>query len=78
MKTLSRLKLNQRNGGGLGERPNYGLGWGVKCGCGCNYVDAQGSSIGENYNANVSNGYTESGGGNVACGDGVPATKPTH
>ena len=78
MKTLSRLKLNQLNAGEFVQMQMNALRGGYKCGCGCNYVDAHGSSIGENYNANVSNGYTESGGGNVACGDGVPATKPTH
>ena len=51
---------------------------GYICGCGCNYIDTGGYPIGESYHSNLSNGYTQSYGGNVACGDGVPTTAPTH
>lgn len=78
MKTLSRLKLNQLNAEELEQRQMNALRGGYKCGCGCNYVGLQGSSINDNYNANVSHGYTQSYGGNFACGDGVPTDKQTH
>ena len=78
MISLSRFILNLLYAGELEQRQMNALRGGYKCGCGCNYVDAQGSSIGENYNANVSIRYSESGGGKEACGDRVPATKPTH
>lgn len=78
MKTLSRLKLNQLNAEELEQRQMNALRGGYRCGCGCNYVDLQGSSINDNYNANVSHDYTQSYGGNFACGDGVPAIASTH
>lgn len=78
MKVLSRLKLTQLNAEELAQRQLNALRGGYNCGCGCNYQDCGGSSQGENYNANVANGYTESGGGNVACGDGVPTAAETH
>ncbi|MBC5643432.1 TIGR04149 family rSAM-modified RiPP [Parabacteroides segnis] len=78
MKTLSRLKLNQLNAEELEQRQMNALRGGYNCGCGCNYVGLGGSSQGDNYNANVSNGYTQSYGGNVACGNGVPTSAATH
>ena len=78
MKTLSRLKLNQLNAEELEQRQMNALRGGYNCGCGCNYIETGGYPIGESYNSNLSNGYTQSYGGNVACGDGVPTTAPTH
>ena len=79
MKTLNRLKLSQLNDAELEQRQMDALRGGYNCGCGCNsWPDLGGSPIDINYNANVKGGYTQSYGGNQACGDKVPATADTH
>lgn len=78
MKLLGRLKLNQLNAEELKQRQMNALRGGYNCGCGCNYVFEGGSSNLDNYNANVANEYSQSGGGNYMCGDGIPTTSSTH
>lgn len=78
MKLLGRLKLNQLNAEELKQRQMNALRGGYNCGCGCNYAAQGGSSSSENYNANVANGYTQSGGGNNFCGDGGATEALTH
>lgn len=78
MKTLSRLKLNQLNAEELEQRQMNALRGGYNCGCGCYFWETNGITTDQNYNSNVSNGYSESYGGNVACGNGVPAHASTH
>lgn len=78
MKILKNLKITQLADSELNERELKSLKGGVSCGCGCYYQFDGGASIKENYNANLAKGYTDSYGGNVACGSGVPATGNTH
>ena len=70
MKALNCLKLNKLNAAELEQRQMNALRGGYNCGCGCNYwPDKGGQPQIENYNANVRQGYSESGGGNRACGN---------
>ena len=78
MKTLSRLKLNKLNAYELEQRQMNALRGGYNCGCGCNYWETNGITVEQNYNSNVSHGYSQSYGGNKACGDAVPTTASTH
>lgn len=78
MKLLDRLKINQLNVEELEQKQMNALKGGYNCGCGCNYVGNGGSSMGSNYGANVSYSYSQSGGGNSACGNGVPTSSVTH
>lgn len=79
MKVLRKLKLNQLNAEELAQRQMNALRGGFKCGCGCYYEFDGGADVASNYNTNVSSGYSESYGGNVACGDyGGTSNYPTH
>lgn len=80
MKVLGKLKINQLSASELEQKQMNALKGGYSCGCGCNYQwGGGGSSTGDNYNANVANGYTQSYGGNNACGNtSGSATASTH
>ena len=72
MKLLKDLKINQLVVEELEQKQMSALRGGYKCGCGCYWgsVDPyHGASLTNNYNANLSYGYTQSFGGNVVCGD---------
>ncbi|RHJ74932.1 TIGR04149 family rSAM-modified RiPP [Parabacteroides sp. AM08-6] len=72
MKLLKDLKINQLVVEELEQKQMSALRGGYKCGCGCYFVDQApyyGSSIQDNYNANVLGGHPQSYGGNQACGD---------
>ena len=79
MKTLNRLKLSQLNDAELEQRQMDALRGGYNCGCGCNSWNETGvGTVSENYRANLKVGYGQSYGGNVVCGDTMPATADTH
>lgn len=67
MKVLKKIKLNHLNDDELKKREMNNLRGGDKgCGCGCHYVDSNGSSVVDNAEKNYEGGKT-SYGGDVIC-----------
>lgn len=71
MKKLEWLKLNQLSREELKKRELNQIRWGGCCGCYYQYEGGSGTS--GNYSANITQGYSQSYGGNVTCGTTIPS-----